>query len=596
MMFDPATTLASHVGGFTPPETVKLGAAVCAALLETVGEKGFHGGVRPDNICYDNGAVSLGEPYVHGRSEITPAVLEYIAPELFWSGQANPASDVYSIGLLLYAVLNGGRLPFLPADGEVVPDDRARAMKKRVKGEAVPPPADSRAPELVEIALRAVSMSAGERWEDVKALREALLACNVEYDSEPGVEPVAVIFGKSREEFTEMESLMAEIIASSAVAKPQTPTFAGAMPQMKTVLPSMPGEKTPESTLGADRPTPVEPRGKPSPPTANRPAERRPASEKVVEPPRRPVPPPGRTTERRPAPPTDRSAELRRAAPAGGDADDLDVVIFVPSGRRPSANPRRVEQPAAPPSDTPQLRRRAVPAPPPSRTPGPESYRRAQRNRIRTNLLLALVALAAVVVIIVFVFQNFGSQSTEPTTTPTGTVSALQPSFTPGSATPTPNSTPLPTPSLEPSPTLSPTPEVPDIKYEVYIENVSWQRAKERAAELGGHLVTITDAEEYAKVVEVLSGTGARYVWLGAQRGSDGAWTWENGESIDFFKWYAGEPSYIDTDGTPENCLMLWRGTSGAAPEWAYNDMRANPVGAYPQIFGGVTAFIVEYE
>ena len=380
-----------------------------------------------------------------------------------------------------------------------------------------------------------------------------------------------------------MESLMAEIIASSAVAKPQTPTFAGAMPQTKTVVPPVSAERPPVST-------PTEPPRKPAPTASDRTAGRQGAPEQ----PRRPSP--ERPQERRPAP-----APNRRPAPAGDD--DLDVVTFVPSGRRPSANPRRAEQPIAPPrsSETPPPpRRRTAPPPPPQRAPGhpnSESYRRGQRARLRTNLLLALVALAAVVVIIVFVFQNFGSPKTDPSPTPTGTVAGVQPpSTTPSAAPPSTNSTPLPTPSLEPSPTLSPTPEVPEIKYEVYIENVSWQRAKERAAELGGHLVTISDAEEYAKVVEALSGTSARYIWLGAQRGADGAWTWENGESIDFFKWYAGEPSYLDTDGTPENCLMLWRGTSGAAPEWAYNDMRANPVGAYPQIFGGVTAFIVEYE
>ena len=43
-----------------------------------------------------------------------------MAPEVFWSGTLDASADVYSLGLLLYAGVSGGRLPFYP-------DDRARA-------------------------------------------------------------------------------------------------------------------------------------------------------------------------------------------------------------------------------------------------------------------------------------------------------------------------------------------------------------------------------------------------------------------------------------------------------------------------------------
>ena len=211
------------------------------------------------------------------------------------------------------------------------------------------------------------------------------------------------------------------------------------------------------------------------------------------------------------------------------------------------------------------------------------------------NLLLALVALAAVLVIVVLIVQNLSNFQSDPPADPTGTLAVSQsPALSPSPVV-TPSA--KPTPSIEPSSSPSTTPvPTPEIKYELYTENVSWQGAKQRAEELGGHLVTIADSEEFAQVVAMLEGTRARYIWLGAQRGADGSWTWENGESVEFFKWYPGEPSYRDTDGTPENCMMIWRGASGASPEWTYNDMRGDPYSAYPAIFGGYTAFIVEYE
>jgi serine/threonine protein kinase len=41
-----------------------------------------------------------------------------MAPELFWDRTGDVASDVYSIGLLLFAGISGGRLPFFPEGTE----------------------------------------------------------------------------------------------------------------------------------------------------------------------------------------------------------------------------------------------------------------------------------------------------------------------------------------------------------------------------------------------------------------------------------------------------------------------------------------------
>ena len=86
-------------------------AALAQDLCRLLTERGaYHGGIRPDNIgCDEQGNVFLGED-VGGdvNREWTPAELEYMAPEVFWSGTRNPSADVYSIGMLLYAGVTGG--------------------------------------------------------------------------------------------------------------------------------------------------------------------------------------------------------------------------------------------------------------------------------------------------------------------------------------------------------------------------------------------------------------------------------------------------------------------------------------------------------
>lgn len=68
-----------------------------------------------------------------------------MAPEVFWSGSLDASADVYSLGLLLYAGVMGGRLPFYPDDRAPQPEDMAAALRRRMNGEALPPGAQGRA-------------------------------------------------------------------------------------------------------------------------------------------------------------------------------------------------------------------------------------------------------------------------------------------------------------------------------------------------------------------------------------------------------------------------------------------------------------------
>ena len=99
--FDPDNTLAGGLYGLSPREVIRLGKELCQAVEMSVGADGCHGGIWPGNITWVDGRAAVGPVGRGGIAEMEPDMLEYVAPEQFWVGTSSPASDVYSIGLVL---------------------------------------------------------------------------------------------------------------------------------------------------------------------------------------------------------------------------------------------------------------------------------------------------------------------------------------------------------------------------------------------------------------------------------------------------------------------------------------------------------------
>jgi serine/threonine-protein kinase len=51
-----------------------------------------------------------------------------MAPEIYKNEKANSRVDIYSLGLVMYRMLNGNRLPFFPLTGEVRSSDSNEAL------------------------------------------------------------------------------------------------------------------------------------------------------------------------------------------------------------------------------------------------------------------------------------------------------------------------------------------------------------------------------------------------------------------------------------------------------------------------------------
>ncbi len=106
-------------------------------------------------------------------------------------------------------------------------------------------------------------------------------------------------------------------------------------------------------------------------------------------------------------------------------------------------------------------------------------------------------------------------------------------------------------------------------RYEYYEgADITWTEARAYCQSMGGHLVTITSAEEQAFIESTFPGTTG---WIGAY-GDNGGWSWVTGEPFGgYTNWKSGEPN---DQGGIEWCGHLWT-------DMTWNDLDNEDVGNY---------------
>lgn len=211
--FDHSSILGARLYRLTRGDLTALCEALCVILSRT---DGYHGGVRPGNISYTGAdAVALGDKARAGSRDWSTEELEFMAPEVFWSGDLEPSADVYSIGLLLYAGVSGGKLPFYPQEHEPTPNDRAAALRRRMNGEALRMPKGA-GKKLAEIIRKATQYRAEDRYQTPEELCAALRQYREE---QRGAAPTAQeMFDKPEQELSDVERMMLGILGANAVA------------------------------------------------------------------------------------------------------------------------------------------------------------------------------------------------------------------------------------------------------------------------------------------------------------------------------------------------------------------------------------------
>lgn len=551
---DPACLLGDRLQTLSRAELTALAEALC----RTLAERGtYHGGIRPDNISRAaDGTVGLGAPARTDTKDWTTEELEFMAPEVFWSGTLDASADVYSLGLLLYAGVSGGRLPFYPDDRAPLPEDQTDALRRRMNGEALPP-ARKAGRGLQEIIARATQCKPDDRY----ATPAELCAALEQYDAEQrrSVPTAQEMFNKPEQELSEVERMMLDILteeaaapASEAEAEPETPAEetpaapeAEAAPEKPEAEAAKPGsEPEPETTPEPEPEVKPEPETKPESETKSEPEVK---SESEVKP----------EPEAKPQP-----AEQKPAQP-------------LPNKFRPEKRPAQPETPAKPKSEKkpekPPVKKPEAYRPAPSKPKKQPSAEQRQSHKAGILLTVLIICAAVLAVLLLRSLGVFGTPATAETTpTPTVPVETVVPTETP---------TPTPTPKPEPT-------------YEVVTADVSWADAEAAAEAKGGHLIVIDSAEKWTRVAQLADESGLTYVWIGLHRIDSGELAWVKDNVDPVYNWASGEPSVHDTNGAAEDYVLITRTNSG----WYYNDCIGDPAGRYPQFYSGKIGYIIEID
>ena len=164
-------------------DIIKLGIDICKALELCQRYNIIHRDIKPENIFIsDNGDYKLGDFGIARTIERTTSGLSkkgtysYMAPEVYIGKKYGFSVDTYSLGLVLYRMLNKNRGPFLPQPPEAITfSSREQALARRMSGEPLPRPFYGEG-RLGEIVLKACAFDPKERYSSPQQLRQELEA------------------------------------------------------------------------------------------------------------------------------------------------------------------------------------------------------------------------------------------------------------------------------------------------------------------------------------------------------------------------------------------------------------------------------------
>ena len=167
-------------GLLSEAEVIRLGREICGALVACE-EKGLiHRDVKPANIFLDErGSGRLGD-FGTARMQSAGSTMTqkagtelYMAPEVLRGGHYDQRVDIYSLGVVLYQLANGNRMPFYPEPERITARSKEEAFNRRMGGEALPAP-DHASPALAQAILTACAFDPEKRFATAQDFLTAL--------------------------------------------------------------------------------------------------------------------------------------------------------------------------------------------------------------------------------------------------------------------------------------------------------------------------------------------------------------------------------------------------------------------------------------
>lgn len=154
-------------------EVIRLGIEICEALHICHEKNIIHRDIKPDNIMVaEDGTFKLGDFGV-AREQIDGSMTvagtyDFVAPEVVRTARYDTSADLYSLGLVLYYLLNDYRLPY--ADVE----DMQKRIQMRIFGKQ-PLPAPIHAFEgMRKVIAKACASDPQDRYSSAQKMRQDL--------------------------------------------------------------------------------------------------------------------------------------------------------------------------------------------------------------------------------------------------------------------------------------------------------------------------------------------------------------------------------------------------------------------------------------
>lgn len=171
---------------FAEDEVVDFGIQM-SEMLETLEAKNiFHGNISPKNIF----VTADGRYKIGGFTDFEGKIDDksYIAPEVFRQENVDYTTDIYSVGIIMYAMCNGGKIPF-----ESDSCDRKNACEERFSGKAVTAPSEGDE-KLKSVIVIACQPGNANRWKNAGNIKNALTSIKAEIGtSSPAPNPEVVV-------------------------------------------------------------------------------------------------------------------------------------------------------------------------------------------------------------------------------------------------------------------------------------------------------------------------------------------------------------------------------------------------------------------
>lgn len=180
-LLTPLNEYTREKGTLGKDEVIHLGIDICKALEICQKYDIIHRDIKPENIFVANyGNFKLGDFGIARIASQTSGASTragtnaYMAPEIYRGEHYGKTVDLYSLGLVLYRLLNDNRLPFMPQyPAPLRFQDRENAQAMRLSGAPIPAPAHAD-PVLANVIAKACAYNAEDRFVSAMGMRLAL--------------------------------------------------------------------------------------------------------------------------------------------------------------------------------------------------------------------------------------------------------------------------------------------------------------------------------------------------------------------------------------------------------------------------------------